>query len=194
MNTIIIMIFLTLIFGMTLLILKRFNLNSLLFFVGTIGSFLICIYILRNPIEEIIKYYLMYAINYAARYMNYLDVYEKASVVIMNSKNENISVFINYECFATVEHVVYTALVLFFPFINKVRSIIYIIAGNIYILTANVMRILVIAVIVNVKGIEYYDTAHMIVGRIVFFIFIIILYFLVFTRTHIRNQKIGGRR
>ena len=191
MRTIIILIFLAVLFEITLLKLKKLKLNSLKFFIRILGIFIVCIFIFRKPMETVLKYYLFRGISFAAQYIDFIEIYEQASVFILNLGESSISIFINYECLGVIEHITYTLILIILPYIKNIKKIIYIIAGNIYIFGANIVRLLSIFIMVKNVGIQSYDNIHMIIGRLIFFIFILILYFFVFTRYYMKN---GGNK
>ena len=58
-------------------------------------------------------------------------------------------------------------------------------------MAANILRLTVICVMIHFGGNEIYYLAHTIVGRFLFYLLAILLYFYVFTRRQIRQQKIG---
>lgn len=61
----------------------------------------------------------------------------------------------------------------------------------IYLLLANMLRLTVTALIIHFLGLPSLIWAHVIVGRLIFYVLTIILYFYVFTRSQVLHIKIG---
>jgi len=99
--------------------------------------------------------------------------------------------FINYECSGVIEMLVFTSLLLFFPFGRPIRKLLYIIGGNAFIFLANILRILMIVFVSKTFGAEYFYLAHTLLARLLFFGLMIALYYYVFTNTHLKNQHVG---
>ena len=175
-------------FILLLSILKKLKLNSLRFLIGTVCGFIICITILRSPIEQVIRYYFMNIISFIFSPLSHVDVYKEVSALIIKSAKGELSLVINHECLGLMEHITYTILVLFLPFI-KGKRLLYILLGNMYLLAANVTRMFLIVELVKCFGVENYSMIHGVWMRILFFILILLLFFFVFTRNHMSNQK-----
>ncbi|MGL5353116.1 MAG: exosortase family protein XrtG, partial [Clostridium sp.] len=119
------------------------------------------------------------------------EVYAENTMLLIDAKNGMISMLINYECSGIIEMLVYSSLVMFFPFVKFRGKISALLWGNVYIIACNIIRMLSIIYLVRFKGIGAYNIAHTIIGRIIFFIMIIFLYYKVFTKNQLTNQKVG---
>jgi len=58
-------------------------------------------------------------------------------------------------------------------------------------MAANILRLTIICIMIHVFGNEIYYLAHTIVGRMVFYVLTLLLYFHVFTRRQIKQQRVG---
>ena len=65
------------------------------------------------------------------------------------------------------------------------------IIGTLYTLLTNALRISVICTMIHFLGTDYYYVAHTVVGRIIFYVLQVILYFFVFTKAHVLKMKTG---
>ena len=83
------------------------------------------------------------------------------------------------------------SLLIFFQAYNWKEKIVIGFLGVVGVLFANVLRLTIICVMIHIGGNDIYYLAHTIVGRMVFYLFAITLYFYVFTRRQIRQQRIG---
>jgi exosortase family protein XrtG len=121
----------------------------------------------------------------------YFAVFKENSIISFDTRTGIISMFIDYECSGVIEMLVFTSLLLFFPFGKPFRKLFYAIGGNIFIFLANIIRILMIVFVSKTFGAEYFYIAHTLLGRLLFFGLMIVLYYLVFTVTHLKNQHVG---
>jgi exosortase family protein XrtG len=135
--------------------------------------------------------YQAYVLLFLEKVLGLYTVSFKELVVMIDTKTGFVTMILNYECSAIIEMLVYTCLILFFPFTNIREKVIKSIWGNIYIFLCNTLRLLFIMVMVKVLGIEYYRMIHTVLARILFFVFMVILYYLVFTKEQLVKQKVG---
>lgn len=89
---------------------------------------------------------------------------------------------IGLECSSIIEISVFIALLLFYPSYSWKRKLKYATIGAVATYLANVIRILTIVLLVSVFGKTSIYVAHAIVGKIIFFAFIVILYWYLLTK------------
>ena len=102
-----------------------------------------------------------------------------------------VSLYIDFECAGLVEILVYVSLLLFFTAYSWYEKIGVGFLGILAILAANVLRLTAICIMIYIGGNEIYYLAHTIVGRLLFCFFAIMIYFYVFTRRQIKQQRVG---
>lgn len=85
----------------------------------------------------------------------------------------------------------FISLLMFYELYTYRERIKMMIIGILTIFMSNVVRILVICLILYFGGNNWFYFAHAIFGRIVFYALTIILYFNVFTKPHIKRQRVG---
>lgn len=117
--------------------------------------------------------------------------YFKYGILFVESAGSAITLQIDFECSGIIEIMAFLSLLIFFRVYSLSERIVVGIAGSLYILIANALRIIVICEMIHYLGVDVYYMAHTIVGRIVFYAFSIILYFYVFTKPQIVRMKIG---
>ena len=79
----------------------------------------------------------------------------------------------------------------FYAIYNVPERIYVGIIGTLYTLLTNAFRVAVICTMIHFLGTDYYYVAHTIVGRLVFYVLQVILYFFVFTKPHVLKMKTG---
>lgn len=174
-----------------LILLKKLKMYFFYFLVGCVGLFTLVMIFYLQPLQIMMLKYQAYVLLFLEKVLGLYTVSFKELVVMIDTKTGFVTMILNYECSAIIEMLVYTCLILFFPFTNIREKVIKSIWGNIYIFLCNTLRLLFIMVMVKVLGIEYYRMIHTVLARILFFVFMVILYYLVFTKEQLVKQKVG---
>lgn len=172
-------------------ILKRGKLGFFHFIIGTIGMFLILlstIDFLKQPIIEFTGHIL----GYVGNFIGMFSVYPEHGIFFVNNKHTVMSLYLDLECSGIIEIITFLSLVLFFPVYNFREKIRISLLGVLFLYLFNFVRIILILTILYFCGTSMYPLAHSFIGRIVFYILTILLYFKVFTQTQINRQKVGN--
>lgn len=117
--------------------------------------------------------------------------FQKGMLFIQNGGN-SLSLYIDFECSGIIETMAFLALLWFFPVYRFHEKIVVSIGGILSIFLFNVLRIYLICILIYFFGDGIYFYAHTVFARIFFYICTIMLYFLVFTKSHIIRQKVGA--
>lgn len=88
---------------------------------------------------------------------------------------------IDYECSGIIETTAFASLLAFYPMYSRKEKVFYLILGLLWIYLSNVIRLMIVIIMVHVGGASMFYLAHTIIGRIVFYILVIALYYNVFT-------------
>lgn len=175
-----------------LMVFTKTKMGFFKFVVGSVGAFVLLMYFGRYSIEKYLQYYLSYLLGLFGDYTGLFVVQPKFSMITAYSGPNVVSFFIDYECSGFVEIVVYVCLVAFYPIYGLWERIKYSLYGAAYIFGCNFIRVVLICILVKVFGMKIFFFAHTILARIMFFAFMVILYYKVFTKPHILRQKVGG--
>nr|WP_319488724.1 exosortase family protein XrtG [uncultured Caproiciproducens sp.] len=111
---------------------------------------------------------------------------------VPNARSAVISLYIDLECSGIIEIMAFTAMLWFFPVYSTIEKLSINIGAVVWIFAANILRVFIICMMVYYYGSGIFYFAHSIVGRLVFYALSIILYFIVFTKSQIIRQKVGG--
>lgn len=176
---------------LALFLFKKLKLNFFKFLGGSLGIFTISLFFFLPYLEKNLNFLISQLLFFIGKYTNLFTVYVNNSMLSVEAGNGVVSILINYECSGVIEMLVFTSLALFFPFGGIVRKITSIVIGNIYIFAANIIRILFIASAIKIFGVDSFNIVHSLLARILFFVLMIILYYFVFTATHLRYQSVG---
>lgn len=171
---------------------RQLKLDFFRFITGSLGFFAITMIFFREPLEFILVNSLCYILNLIGNTTEWFKVVLEYAILIIEGKQGGIlNISITYQCSGVIELAVFTCLALFFPFLSNYKKVYVVIVGNLYLFACNIIRILFIVASVKLFGVQVYEFSHMILARILFFLLTIVLYYRVFTRNQLKNQKVG---
>ncbi len=169
-------------------VLKRAKLNFWYYVVGSAGLFIVSIIvfqpILLVPLQKAVAAVAGVAGELTGTYTGYSD---KRLLFVAN-----ISLYIDLECSGIIEIFAFLALLWFFPVYRFYEKIVVSIFGVLGIFMSNVLRVFVICQMLFWGGEDMFFWAHSIVGRMIFYICTIGLYFYIFTKPQVVRQKVGA--
>lgn len=174
-----------------LTVLYRAKLVFFRFMLGAVGIFFFAMVVLQPYLVRPLGDAVALVAGFIGNGINLFEAFPKYALIIISRNNSFISFYIDYECSGFIEMLAFMALLWFYPVYNTAEKAIISIAGILWIFISNVIRILVICAIIYVMGDYIFFFAHTIFGRIVFYAMSIVLYFYVFTKSHIIRQKVG---
>lgn len=175
-----------------LIALKRLKLHFFVFIIGCVGLFCFLMFLGRSTAEQYLEYALTYCMRFVGKITGLFDAYSEYSLISVHYKHEAVSFFVDYECSGFIEILVYVCLLLFYPIYRFKGKVFLSLAGGLYIFVCNIIRVFVICLIVKLFGPNLFYLSHTIFARILFFGLTVCLYYVVFTRPHIINQKVGN--
>ena len=192
MNWLIIISFIIWLYILT--VFHRGNLNYFKYLWGSVGLFVFMCIFIQPALTEILKQYVTAAVGVIGKVTGICEAYYELSIIFIPKQSvlSSISLYIDYECSGVIEMMAFVALLAFYQVYDVGQRIIIGLLGCISIFFFNVIRIVVISWIIYKFGSESYYVAHTIIGRLVFYVLSILLYYYIFTKQQIIKQKIGG--
>lgn len=180
-----------LLWGYIVWVCQRAQLKFYKFVVGGVGLFIF----LMIWVQPIVVQPLSIAVSYVSGLLGELtglyDSYYKYGMLFIPKHTAAVSLYIDFECSGVIEIMAYLCLLWFFELYSLKEKIKLSILGVVAIFFANVIRIFVICVMINIGGNNIFYFAHSIFGRLVFYVLSVMLYFKVFTKGQIMRQKVG---
>lgn len=171
------------------IILKKNEFYTFAFLVGSIGFFSIGILFFRDYLESVIIF-MQLKIVYLFKYIfTDLNIYIESSSIVFRSGNFFKSIVLNYECSGLIEILVYSSVILFYPIKSNFDKIKKLFIGIAVIIFANICRVFLMISFVGFIDFKFYDLAHLFIGRIIFYVIIITLYYKVLTKYHIKDYR-----
>lgn len=162
-------------------VLKRARLSAYFFIVGSAGLF----FILTSISHPYWIWFFTHAVIHGVAFFNEFAhwstiMYHTGLVYITNGTNPVI-MSIDYECSGIIETCAFVSLVAFFPTYQRKEKVFYALFGIAYIYAINVLRLCVVVAIVHFGGGQTFFLAHSVMGRLIFYVLVIALYYNVFT-------------
>ena len=167
---------------------RRAQLTAYYYIWGSIGIFFILIK-LSNPFWVWELTQLITAIVGSISHFFHLgQSFTQYGGIWINNVNSPVFLTIDYECSGIIEIVALLSLLLFFPVYSRKEKLVYALLGGISITIANVVRLMTVIIIVNTYGSQSFFWAHSIIGRIIFYVITIIIYYYTFTYTQVNSE------
>lgn len=162
------------------------------FLVGAVGLFIFSFVILEPRLTAPLARLVCYLTGVVGRLTGIFTAYSSYGILfIENVVGGPVSLYIDFECAGLVELLVFLSILTFFPAYKWYEKIWVGGLGVVAIMAANILRLTIICVMIYFFGNEIYYLAHTIVGRLVFYLLALMLYFYVFTRRQIKQQRVG---
>jgi exosortase family protein XrtG len=161
---------------------------------GSVGVFIFMSIFIQPTLSEILKQYVTSVVGILGKLTGLCEAFYELSIVFIPKQSAltAVSLYIDYECSGIIEMMAFVSLLIFYQVYDVGQRIILCFVGCVSIFVFNVIRIMVICAVIYQYGSGSYYIAHTILGRLVFYVLTILLYYYVFTRQHIIKQKIGG--
>lgn len=188
----IIFVILTVVWLFNLRIFYRIKNQAAFITVGMLGMFVLMMVFIR-PIATMPLARIVAALaGFIGRLTGTFTPYFKYGILFVGTRNGSITLQIDFECSGIIEIMVYLSILAFFRVYTVSERAILSAVGVIYIMVANALRIIIIAVMIHFGGESMYYIAHTYVGRIFFYAATIVLYFYVFTKSQVVRMKVGS--
>lgn len=172
-------------------VLRKAGLSAWRFLVGSIGLF-IMLMIWVQPLLTMPLARLVAAISgFVGELTGAYSAYFKYGIIFILTSQGSISLQIDTECSGIIEVIAFLSLLLFFNVYSRSEKIMVGIFGVGGLILCNALRITIICMCVRLFGVSAYYVVHTFVGRILFYICSVLLYFYVFTRPQVVRMKVG---
>ena len=172
-------------------VLARAELRFWRFAVGSVGLFVLLMVFVRpwatQPLAQVVT-----AVSGVFGSLTHtFEAFFRYGVLFVDSVSGSITLKIDFECSGIVEIMAFVSLLAFFQVYNRSERVLVGIAGTLFILLANAIRITLICELIHFMGPGVYYVAHSLVGRLVFYALTVWLYFYVFTKPQVVRMRVG---
>ncbi len=174
----------------TLHAMDRAELHFWRYLVGSIGLFVFMMVVIRPVMVEPMARAVAAISGLFGSLTNTFAAFFRYGILFIQAEGGAITLQIDFECSGIIEIMAYLALLTFFRVYSPSERVIMGIIGTLYIIIANVLRVTVICELIHFIGPEVYYLAHSLVGRVIFYALSVLLYFYVFTKSHIIRMQL----
>ena len=172
-------------------VLRKAGLKFWRYLLGSCGIFLILLILVRPWLVLPLARLIAAIAGIFGKVTGFYQAYYRYGVIFIESLNGAITVNIDLEGSGFIEISAFISLLAFYGIYNIPERIYIGVIGTLYTMLTNALRIAVICTMIHFLGTDYYYVAHTIVGRIVFYVLQVILYFFIFTKPHVLKMKTG---
>ncbi len=171
--------------GYTLRAMDRAQLHFWRFLLGSAGLFIFMMVMIRPVVVQPMARAVAAISGLFGSLTGTFSAFFRYGILFIQSEGGAMTLQIDFECSGIIEIMAFLSLLAFFRVYSPSERVTVGILGTIYILLANVLRVTAICEMIHFIGPEVYYLAHSLVGRIIFYALSVLLYFYVFTRSHI---------
>lgn len=169
---------------------KRARFRSLYFWIGCLGLFFILLYAFRTYYVWFFSALLTNIVGFFGHLGNAFTTSPVYGLINIACRNGgNVILHVDYECSGVVEKTAYIALLAFYPLYDRHERMAWMAKGLILILLANSFRLLFICFNVYWFGPNSMFLFHSIIGRIIFYLCVVAIYYQVFTKPQIQKVR-----
>lgn len=172
-------------------LLTRAQLHFWKFMVGSLGLFIFLMVLVRPIMTQPLARVVAAFAGVVGNLTNTFTAYFKYGILFIESATGTMTLQIDFECSGIIEIIAFLSLLTFFRVYELNERLLVGVAGVVFIILANALRIIIICEMIHFFGVEMYSLAHTVVGRLVFYALSVCLYFYVFTKPHIVRMKVG---
>ncbi|MBP5332045.1 MAG: exosortase family protein XrtG [Lachnospiraceae bacterium] len=172
-------------------VLRKAGLRFWRYLLGSCGIFILLMILVRPWLVLPLARLIAAIAGIFGKVSGFYQAYYRYGVIFIESAKGAITVNIDLECSGFIEISAFTSLLAFYSIYTVPERIYVGIVGTLYTMLTNALRISVICTMIHFLGTDYYYVAHTIVGRIVFYVLQVILYFFVFTKPHVLKMRTG---
>lgn len=179
------LLFSVIFWGYILTVFRRTQLVAFYYIWGSIGIFFILI-TLSNPywVWEMTRL-VTHVVSAITEICDIGKGFIKYGGILIDSSKSSIFLTIDYECSGIIEISALISLLIFFPVYSRKEKLFYSFLGFIGITLSNIVRLLSVIFVVHIFGEKSFFIAHSILGRLIFYVLTIIIYYYIFTYSQI---------
>lgn len=173
-------------------VLRKAELKFWRYILGACGIFILFMILARPFLMMPLARFVAAIAGIFGKVTGFYQAYYRYGVIFIESAKGAITVNIDLECSGIIEISAFLSLLSFYGVYNVPERIYVGVIGTLYTILTNSLRLAIICTMIHFLGTDYYYIAHTIVGRIVFYVLQVILYFFVFTKPQVLSMKTGG--
>lgn len=180
------------IWALNLYIFNKIKNQAAFMVIGMAGMFILMMVFIRPVLTDPTAKLIAALTGIVGKLTGTFSVYLRYGMLFISTPDGSMTLKVDFECSGIVEIMIYLSILCFYRVYNLVERVILSVAGVIYIILSNAIRITAIALIIHSGGEQAYYIAHTYIGRLIFYALTIILYFYVFTKSQVMRMQVGS--
>ena len=172
-------------------VLRRAELHAWRFLWGSMGLFIILMLTVQPWLTQPLARCVSAMSGFVGRLSGADTAYFKYGILFIPTAESSVTLQVDFECSGIIEIMAFLSLLAFFNVYRNSEKVLVGLLGFAYIMVCNALRITLICWSVHLLGVEAYYIMHTFVGRIVFYLLSVWLYFYVFTKPQVVQMKVG---
>ncbi len=185
-------VFFTAVWLINLVILYKIKNQAAFVTIGMLGSFVLMMIFIRPVATMPLARIVAAMAGFFGRLTGFFTAFFKYGILFVETKTGSMTLQIDFECSGIIEIMVYISILAFYKVYTLTERAILSAFGFLYIMVANALRLILIATMIHFGGEDMYYIAHTYLGRLFFYVATVVLYFYVFTKSHIVRMKVGS--
>ncbi|MGN1272686.1 MAG: exosortase family protein XrtG [Lactobacillus sp.] len=170
---------------------NRAHLSAFYYWIGTIGVFLLATFACHKYFVWFLASLVSRGAGVIGQLTHSFTAYPFPAALDIQIASGSITLLVDYECSGIIETLAYLSLLAFFPIYTRGQKVALSIIGVFWIYFINICRLSLIGIIVHYFNLQSLFWIHDVIGRIFFYIFIVILYYQVFTHSQLVSNLLG---
>lgn len=106
-------------------VMKRSKLSAFYFILGSVGLFYLLIVFSRPYWVWFLTQLVIKVVDLFGSFANVTEEFSKYSLIVIHSANEQMSLYVDYECSGVIETAAYLGLLTFYPLYNRQEKVFY---------------------------------------------------------------------
>lgn len=170
-------------------VLKRARTDAFYFLIGSAGLFAILLLWSKPYGVWLFSTMITWVVGVIGHGTGMFTTFYSQHIIQVAAPHHASILLVDYECSGIIETTAFWGLVAFFPVYSPQRRLVLAIIGALWFFAANVIRLSFIAIVIHFLGDGAFYIAHSILGRLLFYLIAILLYYLVFTKGQLVNRS-----
>lgn len=179
----------------TLSVLKRANLQAYYFWLGSVGLFLFLAFFDRHLLIKLMTDGTVSILKSLATLMPGYSVHSANHVIAIMNGHQPVQIHVDYEYSGAIETFAFVGLLWFFPVYHFLEKLWISVVGVLWIMIANILLLLLLIFVVQNTDVSQSFIVENLVSRLIFYLVIVALYYLVFTKLQVvrgwQHWKVG---
>lgn len=172
-------------------VLKRSETAGFAYFFGSISCIIFLVLCCSDFVLPIVSRITLQVVKLFGDATNLYETYINYGMICVNTDSQ-VQMYLDYECAGVFEIFIFASSALFFPLYKNIKKIVVMITGILWVMFANILRLIFIAGSTSILGSGFYLAAHGFIGRfIIFYPLAVFMWWKLFTKPQILAQKVG---